>query len=60
MRAISIVHRSDTLKILISVYKNHLILDNTGFNRNNYISDNIDSSWLSPISIESMGETCPP
>ena len=40
MGARSIVHRSDTLTTLISVYKNHKILDNTNLNKNNYIFDN--------------------
>ena len=34
-----------------------MILDNTNFNENIYIFHNIDSSWLSPVSIESMGES---
>ena len=33
-----------------------MILDNTNINKNNDISNNIDSSWLSHASIESMGE----
>ena len=41
MRATSIVHRSDTLTTLISVYKNHMILDNTNLNKNNYISNTL-------------------
>ena len=60
MGARSIIHRSDILTTLISVYKNHMILDKTNLNENNYISDNIDSSWLSPVSIESMGEIWSP
>ena len=37
-------------------YKNHMILDNTIIIENVYISDNIAGSWLSPISIGSIGK----
>ena len=33
-----------------------MILDNTNLKENNYISNILHSSWLSPVNIESMGE----
>ena len=56
MGARSIVHRSDMLTTHICGYKTYMILDNTNIIENNYFSDNIAGSWLSPVSIESMEE----
>ena len=56
MGARSISQRSGTLTTHTSNYKNHVIIDNTVFKQNIYIFDNVDSSWLSSVSIESMGE----
>ena len=33
-----------------------MILDNTNLKENNYISNILDSSWLSPVNIQSMVE----
>ena len=54
----SIGHRSDTLTTHASIYKNHRIFDNTNLKRFYYISNILDSSWLLPINIESMGKFC--
>ena len=54
----SIGHRSDTLTTHISDYKNHRVFDNTILKRFYYISDILDNSWLSSVSIESKGESC--
>ena len=55
----SISHRSDTLTFTthISDYKNHRVFDNTVLKRFCYILSILDSSWFSPVSIESMGES---
>ena len=52
----SIGYRPDTLTKYASVYKNHRGLDNTNLKRFYYISNILDSSWLSPVNIESMGD----
>ena len=52
MAARSNDHRSDTLTIHASVYKNHMIQIILYV----YISDNIADSWLSPFNIASMGK----
>ena len=54
----SIGYRSDTLTTHAFVYKNHMVLDNIILKRFYYISNNLDSSWLSSVSIESTGEFC--
>ena len=54
----SIGHGFDTLTTHIFDYKNHIVSDNTILKRFYYISDILDSSWLSSVSIESMGESC--
>ena len=41
-----------------SIYKNHRILDNIILKIFYYISDILDSSQLSSVSIESMGKFC--
>ena len=52
----SIGYRPDTLTKHASIYKNHVILDNINLKRFYHISNILDSSWLSPVSIVSMGE----
>ena len=54
----SIGYRSYTLTTHASIYKNHRVFDNTILKRFYYISNILDSSWLSCVSIESMGEFC--
>ena len=49
-------YRSETLTKHASIYKNHMILDNTILKGFYYISDILDSSWLPSVSIVSMGE----
>ena len=49
-----ICNRSDTLTTHVSTTK--MLLDNTYLKENNYILSILDSSWLSPVKIESMGE----
>ena len=55
----SVGHGSDTLTTHISDYKNHRVFDNKILKRFYYISDILDSSWLSSVSIASIEELCP-
>ena len=52
----SVGYRPDTLTTHASIYKNHRFLNNTNLKRFYYISNILDSSWFSPVHIESMGE----
>ena len=54
----SIGHRSDTLTTHISNYKNHRVFDNTILKGFFYISDILNSSWLPPVSIALVEESC--
>ena len=54
----SIGYRSDTHTTHISNYKNHRVFDNTILKRFYYISDILDISWLSYVSIAPMEESC--
>ena len=57
-RTRSIGHRPDTLTLitLVSDYKNHRVSDHMNLKGFYYISNILDSSWFSPVNIESMGE----
>ena len=52
----SIGYRPDTLTTHTSIYKNHRVLDNTILKGFYYMSNILDSSWFSPVNIESMEE----
>ena len=54
----SIDLRSDTLTTHISNYKNHKVLDNMILKGFYYISNILNSSWFSSVSIALMEESC--